>query len=88
MQTTEISAEAGAGIFYESRRQEVSCLWRLLHAHVLPSPEASPDLVQAIQRFTFELLTVQHEGQNALLHHLIAHLKVQNLSPLLLGPPA
>ena len=81
LQTGEISAEAGAGAFFEARRLELSCLWRLLHAHVLPGPHTPLDLHRAIQRFNFELLTVQHDGHFALLHHLITLLKVSPTSP-------
>ncbi|KAK9817460.1 hypothetical protein WJX74_003584 [Apatococcus lobatus] len=74
-QTGEISAEAGAGAFFEARRLELSCLWRLLHLHALPGAGLAPEVLAAIQHFNSELLAVQHDGHLTLLHHLIHLLK-------------
>lgn len=80
LQTGEISAEAGAGAFFEARKLELSCLWRLLHIHALPSSDMPPEILGTIQHFNNGLLGVQHEGHSSLLHHLITLLKVPSHS--------
>ncbi len=71
MQRGDVTAEAGAGIYFTERRALVEALHHLLQLEALPDADAPPDTQAAVKSFVDSLLSRESGGRSALLARLI-----------------
>ena len=71
MQRGDVTAEAGAGIYFTERRALVEALHHLLQLEALPDADASPDTQAAVKSFLDSLLSQESGGQSTVLARLI-----------------
>ena len=77
VQTGEVTATTGAGVYFEERRGILSSLWLLLQAQVMAAGSMPPGIFEALRDFNADLLAAQGPGgQLLLVQRLVELLKV------------
>jgi hypothetical protein len=80
LQMGEVSAEIGAGIYFEERHALLASLWRLLQMQALAAVDVGPDLFRLITSYNRELLSAQANGRAVLVARLVELIKVEKPS--------
>ena len=76
VQRGDVTAEAGAGIYFTERRALVEALHHLLQLEALPDADAPPETQAAVKSFLGPLLLQESGGRSALLTRLIELIRV------------
>lgn len=69
-ETGEVSAAAGAGIYFEERRGLLTSLWLLLQAQVMSAESLPADLYRSVCAFNADLLSQSLGGRTMLVQRL------------------
>ena len=71
LQRADVTAEAGAGIYFSERRALVEALHHLLQLHALPDADAPKDIQSAVDSFVESLLSETSGGRSNMIARLV-----------------
>ncbi|CAK0757624.1 hypothetical protein CVIRNUC_002556 [Coccomyxa viridis] len=77
----DVTAEAGAGIYFTERRALVEALHHLLQLHALPDADAAKDIQSAADSFVESLLSETSGGRSIMIARLVELIGDDNLEP-------
>lgn len=80
LQRGDVTAEAGAGIYFAERRALAEALHHLLQMEAMPDADAPADIQTAVKLFVESLLSQMSGGRSTLITRLIELIGVSTLT--------